>query len=124
MSEEERPLITPSLLDQLREDEEAVEYNDMAESLADWVPKVVTYDILLKSMLAGKMQISLRFVESKAVNLSRIKSLCAHKLNAFLGTLVDLRCYDWNLVCGEVDGRGMNIDMMLCPRQAQKDGVQ
>lgn len=114
MSEqEEYPLITPTLLEQLRQKEDNAVYQDIADSLVEWFPQVVRYDIVLKNMMTGNMNIDLRFIQSGSEDLVRLKSLCVNRIDAYLGTLIDLRCYDWNLEWGCAEGRGVPVNMLL-----------
>jgi hypothetical protein len=77
------------------------------------MPGVVTYDIVLKSLMADNMDIGLRFIQPRRLDLVRLQLLCADKIRAHLGVLIDLRVYVWSLVWGETDGRGTAINLRL-----------
>jgi hypothetical protein len=99
MSETE-PLITPELVNQLREQDETAAYEEMAESLLQHLPGAVTYSSVLKMLIAKEvtgLDLGMRWLPGTSI--TRLEKVACAGIEAHLGKIINLQRYQWGLDC-------------------------
>lgn len=93
-----RELISPKMLNRIRNDAQDEWYKDKANALVGWIPGVLTYDMVFEKMQTGVLLFGLRFVQSGEYDLNRLREQSFAGVQAHLATMLDMTHYDWELI--------------------------